>query len=108
MYLLLKYMIFYQGGKKLERARDLFEQCLDGCPPKFAKGNTSFHGSLPLNLQQGKPLNFTLCFSSAFYLLYAKREEDHGLARHAMSVYDRATIAVLPEEQYEVPQLFPS
>lgn len=25
------------GGKKLERARDLFEQALDGCPQKFAK-----------------------------------------------------------------------
>lgn len=25
------------GGKKLERARDLFEQALDGCPAKFAK-----------------------------------------------------------------------
>ena len=38
-------------------------------------------------------------------MLYAKLEEDHGLARHAMSVYDRATVAVLPEEQYEVPSL---
>lgn len=38
----------------------------------------------------------------ALYLLYAKLEEDHGLARHAMAVYDRATKAVLPEEQYEV------
>ena len=28
----------FQGGKKLERARDLFEQCLENCPPKFAKG----------------------------------------------------------------------
>jgi hypothetical protein len=37
-----------------------------------------------------------------FYLLYAKLEEEHGLARHAMDVYDRATQAVLPEEQYEV------
>ncbi|XP_013420306.1 pre-mRNA-splicing factor SYF1 [Lingula anatina] len=63
------------GGKKLERARDLFEQCLEKCPPKFAK---------------------------AIYLLYAKLEEDHGLARHAMSVYDRATKGVLPEEQYEM------
>ena len=27
-----------QGGKKLERARDLFEQCLDSCPAKSAKG----------------------------------------------------------------------
>lgn len=36
------------------------------------------------------------------YLLYAKLEEDHGLGRHAMTIYERATAAVLPEEQYEV------
>ncbi|KAK3088543.1 hypothetical protein FSP39_020393 [Pinctada imbricata] len=63
------------GGKKLERARDLFEQCLENCPEKFAK---------------------------SVYLLYAKLEEEHGLARHAMAVYDRATKAVLPEEQNEM------
>lgn len=63
------------GGTKLERARDLFEQCLENCPDKFAK---------------------------SLYLLYAKLEEQHGMARHAMSVYDRATRAVLPEEQFEV------
>lgn len=39
---------------------------------------------------------------SALYLLYAKLEEEHGLARHAMSVYERATSAVLPEERFEV------
>ena len=44
-------------------------------------------------------------FSSAIYLLYAKLEEEHGLARHAMAVYDRATKAVLPEEQNEVKYL---
>ena len=38
----------------------------------------------------------------ALYLLYSKLEEEHGLARHAMAVYDRATKAVLPEEQFEV------
>lgn len=38
----------------------------------------------------------------AFYLMYARLEEDHGLARHAMAIYDRATKAVLPEEQFEV------
>ena len=38
-------------------------------------------------------------------MLYAKLEEDHGLARHAMSVYDRATNAVLPEEQFDVSKL---
>ena len=38
----------------------------------------------------------------AIYLLYAKLEEEHGLARHAMEIYDRATRAVQPEDQYEV------
>lgn len=63
------------GGKKLERARDLFEQCLEGCPSKFAK---------------------------AIYLLYSKLEEEHGLARHAMRVYDRAIESVMDEEKYEM------
>jgi len=63
------------GGKKLERARDLFEQCLEGCPAKFAK---------------------------TLYLLYAKLEEEHGLARHAMAIYDRATKAVPAEQQFEM------
>lgn len=63
------------GGSKLERARDLFEQCLEHCPPEFAK---------------------------SIYLLYAKLEEEHGLARHAMSVYERATTAVLPEQMFEM------
>lgn len=63
------------GGTKLERARDLFEQCLENCPSKFAK---------------------------AIYLLYAKLEEEHGLARHAMAIYDRVTKAVPPEQQFEM------
>uniref|UniRef100_T1P7U2 Tetratricopeptide repeat protein n=1 Tax=Musca domestica TaxID=7370 RepID=T1P7U2_MUSDO len=67
------------GGSKLERARDLFEQCLENCPPEHAK---------------------------YFYLLYAKLEEDHGLARHAMAVYDRATSAVKPEEMYDMYNIF--
>ncbi|KAK3532152.1 hypothetical protein QTP86_009020, partial [Hemibagrus guttatus] len=61
------------GGKKLERARDLFEQALDGCPPKFAK---------------------------TIYLLYAKLEEEYGLARHAMAVYERSTQAVETDERH--------
>uniref|UniRef100_A0A8B9H3R0 Pre-mRNA-splicing factor SYF1 n=1 Tax=Astyanax mexicanus TaxID=7994 RepID=A0A8B9H3R0_ASTMX len=63
------------GGKKLERARDLFEQALDGCPSKFAK---------------------------TIYLLYAKLEEEYGLARHAMAVYERATQAVETEERLQM------
>ncbi|KAJ8251347.1 hypothetical protein GJAV_G00220370 [Gymnothorax javanicus] len=63
------------GGKKLERARDLFEQALDGCPAKFAK---------------------------TIYLLYAKLEEEYGLARHAMAVYERATEAVETTERHHM------
>ncbi|XP_034950910.1 pre-mRNA-splicing factor syf1 homolog [Chelonus insularis] len=63
------------GGSKLERTRDLFEQCLEHCPPKYAK---------------------------VFYLLYAKLEEEHGLAKHAMKVYERATNAVPNEERFEM------
>lgn len=55
------------GGKKLERSRDLFEQCLESCPAKYAK---------------------------AIFLLYAKLEEQYGMARHAMAVYERAVEAV--------------
>ena len=63
------------GGTKLERTRDLFEQCLDTCPEKYAK---------------------------TIYLLYAKLEEQHGLARHAMAVYDRAVGAVEKSERFAV------
>lgn len=64
-----------QGGDKIERARDLFEQALENCPAKFAK-----------------PL----------YLMYGKMEEEHGLAKRAMSVYDRATQAVENTDRMEV------
>lgn len=63
------------GGAKLERARGLFEECLENCPPELAK---------------------------CFYLLYAQLEEEHGLARHAMAVYERATTAVKPEEMFDM------
>ncbi|GAA5978503.1 hypothetical protein JCM5350_003124 [Sporobolomyces pararoseus] len=63
------------GGDKLERARDLFEQALESCPPKFCK---------------------------PIYLLYGKLEEEHGLAKRAMAVYDRATRAVEPKDRFEM------
>ncbi|KAI9487355.1 MAG: pre-mRNA splicing factor Syf-1 [Benjaminiella poitrasii] len=63
------------GGSKLERSRDLFEQALEGCPPKFAK---------------------------PIFLMYGKLEEEHGLARHAMRIYDRATKGVADEDRMEM------
>lgn len=62
------------GGSQLERARDLFEQCLEGAPEKYCK---------------------------EIYLLYAKLEEDHGLIRSAMQIYDRAVHKCPKEEKYQ-------
>ncbi|XP_024384058.1 uncharacterized protein [Physcomitrium patens] len=67
------------GGKKLERARDLFEQALKEVPEADAK-----------------PL----------YLQYAKLEEDHGLARHALAVYERATKAVEEHEKLSIYDIY--
>ncbi|KAF1744170.1 hypothetical protein MXB_956, partial [Myxobolus squamalis] len=61
------------GSIKLERLRDLFEQCLTNCPHKFC-------------------LNY--------YILYGMIEEKHGLARRAMSIYDRACHNVPAEDQF--------
>jgi len=59
----------------IERLRDLFEQAVEDCPPKFAK---------------------------ILYLMYGNLEEERGLARHAMRIYERATRAVSDEDRAEM------
>lgn len=59
----------------IERLRDLFEQAVEGCPPRFAK---------------------------TLYLMYGALEEERGLARHAMRIYERATRAVADEDRSEM------
>lgn len=71
---LTKFLKRYNGSK-LERLRDLFEQCLENCPPELAK---------------------------CFYMLYAKLEEEHGLARHAMAIYERACTSVKETEMLDM------
>ncbi|EPQ26017.1 uncharacterized protein PFL1_06470 [Pseudozyma flocculosa PF-1] len=63
------------GGSKLERARDLFEQALDKCPPKYCK---------------------------PILLMYGKLEEEHGLAKRAMNIYDRATRMVSTDDRFDM------
>jgi len=63
------------GGTKLERTRDLFEQSLEKCPPKSCK---------------------------PIFLMYATLEEEYGLAKRAMEIYDRATAAVSDEDKFEM------
>ena len=59
----------------IERLRDLFEQAVEGCPAKFAK---------------------------VLYLMYGSLEEERGLARHAMRIYERATRAVSDQDRVEM------
>ncbi|KAF2838854.1 pre-mRNA-splicing factor syf1 [Patellaria atrata CBS 101060] len=59
----------------IERLRDLFEQAVEEVPPKFAK---------------------------VLYLMYGALEEERGLARHAMRIYERATRAVADEDRMEM------
>ena len=59
----------------IERLRDLFEQALENCPPRFAK---------------------------VLYLMYGNLEEERGLARHAMRIYERATRAVSNEDRADM------
>lgn len=39
--------------------------------------------------------------------MYAKLEEEHGLAKRAMNIYERATQAVADEDKFEVSLHFP-
>lgn len=59
----------------IERARDLFEMALEKCPDKLCK---------------------------SLFLVYAKIEEDHGLARRAMRIYERAAKSVLISDRHEI------
>lgn len=59
----------------IERLRDLFEQAVEDCPPKFAK---------------------------TLYLMYGNLEEERGLARHAMRIYERATRVVADEDRSDM------
>ncbi|KAH0726127.1 hypothetical protein KY284_001992 [Solanum tuberosum] len=67
------------GKSKLERARELFEHAVEQTPADTVK-----------------PL----------YLQYAKLEEDYGLAKRAMRVYDQATKAVPANEKLSMYEIY--
>lgn len=67
------------GKTKLERARELFEHAVEMAPADAVK-----------------PL----------YLQYAKLEEDYGLAKRAMKVYDQATKAVPNHEKLSMYEIY--
>ncbi|KAI5327141.1 hypothetical protein L3X38_026537 [Prunus dulcis] len=67
------------GKKELERARQLFEDAVQAAPADAKK-----------------PL----------YLQFANLEEDYGLAKHAMKIYDEATKAVPNHEKLSMYEMY--
>jgi len=67
------------GGTKVARTRDLFQRCLDGCPPEE---------------------------STEFFLMNGHFEEKHGLTKRALSVYKRMCQTVPGKDKYTAYQLF--
>jgi pre-mRNA-splicing factor SYF1 len=67
------------GGSKVERTRDLFQRCLDACPPED---------------------------STEFFLMNGKFEEEHGLTKRALGVYRQMCQKVPADEKYTAYQLF--
>ncbi|XKL65240.1 hypothetical protein PGB90_008660 [Kerria lacca] len=72
-----KFLDHYKGTK-ISQTRDLFIQCLEHCPPNYAK---------------------------EFYIMFAKIEETYPnttSARNILNVYEKAVSAVLPEEKFKM------
>lgn len=67
------------GGTKLERTRDLFQRCLDACPPEA---------------------------SAEFFLMNGAFEEEHGLTKRALGVYKTMCQTVPLDDRYTAYQLF--
>uniref|UniRef100_A0A452UKD2 Pre-mRNA-splicing factor SYF1 n=1 Tax=Ursus maritimus TaxID=29073 RepID=A0A452UKD2_URSMA len=75
---LTKFIARY-GGRKLERARDLFEQALDGCPPKYAK---TWRAGIGRGVQPGQPAHARAAHppqtTGAFWQTWKDFEVRHG------------------------------
>ena len=81
----VKEFIGRYDGRKMERARDLFEQAR---PPSALLRPVQVHALTALRPFPGGAQALGVFPTDAareVYLAYAKLEEDHGLARHAMA-----------------------
>eukprot|EP00980_Cylindrotheca_fusiformis_P012571 scaffold3084_cov144-Cylindrotheca_fusiformis.AAC.19 len=67
------------GGEKLERTRDLYHRCLEACPPEEC---------------------------SEFFLMNGEFEEEHGLTKRALGVYNQMCKKVPASEKYTAYELF--
>jgi pre-mRNA-splicing factor SYF1 len=67
------------GGTKIERSRELFERCLEDCPEEFV---------------------------GEYLMSYAALEDEHGLAKRALGVYERCAKLVPDKEKLAAYQLY--
>ncbi|KDO33541.1 hypothetical protein SPRG_19174 [Saprolegnia parasitica CBS 223.65] len=77
-------------GRKLERARDLFNQVLSLVP------------TTPISTSSDKPIDM----ASVLYTEYARVEETYGLWRNAQAIYERATNALEGPSQLAMYSLY--
>ena len=73
------------GNTKIERLRDIFENCIKSVTDTN-NTNTEYIGE--------------------FYIKYAKTEEEYGMIRQALSIYERATRAVKENEKSSMYRLY--
>ena len=76
------YLVAFQkrySGTKIHRMRELCDRCLESCLPEDA---------------------------SEFFILYGKFEEDYGLTKRALGVYERMCTVVPPGEKFTSYQLY--
>ena len=66
------------GGTKTHRSRELFDRCLESCPPEDA---------------------------SEFFIMYGKFEEEFGLTKRALGIYERMCTVVPVQEKFSSYQL---
>jgi pre-mRNA-splicing factor SYF1 len=66
-------------GNKMERTRDLFQRCIEACPPEEC---------------------------SEFFIMNGEFEEQYGLTKRALGVYQQLCVKVPPAEKYTAYQLF--
>lgn len=75
----LKSFMDRYGGTKVERSRDLFQRCIEECPPEV---------------------------SAEFYIMNGSFEEQYGLAKRALSVYKQMCQNVPKSEKLAAYRLF--
>ncbi|GFH48712.1 hypothetical protein CTEN210_05188 [Chaetoceros tenuissimus] len=77
-----EYLLSFQNryaDTKIHRMRELFDRCLDSCPPED---------------------------SCDFYLMYGKFEEKCGLTKRALGVYEKMCTTVPPDQKFSAYQLY--